>query len=352
MFNDLTTKEIATLYKESVAERLKQRKKEEEAKALQEIGAHTEDGHYIDSCGYVREGSRPTNTAHKRTVVDERGYVCEIGTDEKAPLTPRERLLENIQKLTPEEIAALAPDDSEATKKFREQYIDAVSEQFVAENPDYYVVEENADELVSYLSQKYLHRPTGEDDFNEHQNMLFSRGAWTVETLTEAYRSLLRQGRLKVRPGTARELTAEERRTISRMCSAIRTHDDANAAIDQYLRFALNRKALVSWQNFVDDPDYDEVIQRAIGFCWEQSRTDYTPTAERRAYLKQYLAGRFPSFDLLDSAWKNCQVAEQYAVAHTESTPTGQDLQKLYDENPEEFERLRVASLRQFFGNA
>ncbi len=334
---DITTREDIEAYRASLAEQRRQRDLEQAA--TRQLGASNPLERDANG-NIIPDGPPAPKRPRTRNVVGTDGYVKEIDANEPAPLTNRERLLSNLQKITPQEIKHMHPQDKAAVQKLRSQHIDAIAEAFVSQNPEYYQVERNADALVSYLSQKFLHRPTGEDDFDTHQRLLYERGQWTVENLTEAYNELLRRGRLKVKPGTARELNAAEQRTVSRLCAAVRTAEDANAAITEYLRFALNQPTLDDWQDYTANPDYDAVLEQALWFVWEQSRSDYRPTETRREYLHSYLAGRFPTFDLFDAAWRACQIEEQRGFETIESTPTKANLERLHSENPEEFQQL------------
>jgi hypothetical protein len=65
---------------------------------------------------------------------------------------------------------------------------------------------------------------------------------------------------------------------------------------------------------FTSDPQYRPILEESVLFAWEHYRKDYSPTPERRAYLKRYAAGRFLNVALLDAAWESCKIAERDAT--------------------------------------
>jgi hypothetical protein len=348
MFEDLTTKEIEALYQATRAERRKQLAKEEEARALEGFGAPTGKDKK-DAFGYIVNGPEP-NRPKTRTVRNLRGYMEEIGENEPVPVTTApEALLRTLQiKLSPEQIERLNPADREAFEKARDEQIELISQGFYDENPSYRDTIPNDILLMNALSRQYLNKGTNLENLDANIDLLFSSGHFTVENLTKAFNALSRHGRIKLKPGTIRPLTADERLKVSRKCAAVRTANDADDVIDEYLRCALGQPTFHDWREYIDNNDYNDAIADAIFFCWENSRSDYSPTTERQNYIQAYLAGRFPSWELLDAAWRSCQAQEQYAIANASPTPTSDDLERLYQENPEEFHRLRRAAIKEF----
>ena len=64
----------------------------------------------------------------------------------------------------------------------------------------------------------------------------------------------------------------------------------------------------------IADPALALIVSEAGWFCWEQGRPGYSPTVERRRFIKDYIAGRIPTARLLDEAWAACQAAEKDAM--------------------------------------
>jgi hypothetical protein len=117
----------------------------------------------------------------------------------------------------------------------------------------------------------------------------------------------------------ARTLTERERRAIALQASS----GDIEGAITRYLlRRAPEEKA----EAFMDaptatdaldevaDPELARIVREAVWFCWENGRPNYSPTPERRRFMKEYIAGRIPTARLLDEAWSACQAADKDAM--------------------------------------
>jgi hypothetical protein len=59
------------------------------------------------------------------------------------------------------------------------------------------------------------------------------------------------------------------------------------------------------------NPTFRPVIDHAAMFVFENCCPSYSPSRERRAALKSYIAGRAITMPLLFEAWKNIQENEQ-----------------------------------------
>jgi len=85
-------------------------------------------------------------------------------------------------------------------------------------------------------------------------------------------------------------------------------------------------------------------LEEAVCFCWENYRKDYSPTADRRRFLRQYCAGRFITVALLDAAWEECKRAEKDATRSVLFSQVGNETTET--EGPaESLERLDDASI-------
>lgn len=65
---------------------------------------------------------------------------------------------------------------------------------------------------------------------------------------------------------------------------------------------------------FTSDPEMRPILEEACWFCWEAYRKDYSPSAERREFMRDYCSGRFITVDLLDHAWEECKRVEKDAT--------------------------------------
>jgi hypothetical protein len=95
---------------------------------------------------------------------------------------------------------------------------------------------------------------------------------------------------------------------------------DVLGAITQYVEGRLGEEAgyhaafvLDDPLAFTTDPKIRPVLEEAVAFCWENEGKDYSPTPDRRRFLREYCAGRFVTVALLDAAWEACKQAEEDA---------------------------------------
>jgi hypothetical protein len=75
----------------------------------------------------------------------------------------------------------------------------------------------------------------------------------------------------------------------------------------------VNAPTLTDVLEEVADPSLAKVVREAVWFCWEQGRPGYSPTAERRRFMQNYI-GRIPTARLLDEAWVACPAEEKDAM--------------------------------------
>ncbi|HEX2639178.1 MAG TPA: hypothetical protein VHL50_01340 [Pyrinomonadaceae bacterium] len=109
--------------------------------------------------------------------------------------------LEQLVKLAQEGQAAKESLDAEA-----------VANEFMTQNPDYYGWQSNFIAIVGYLSKNKLNRvmPETHEAANETVGLLYHKGFWTVQHLTEAYEELNESGLIRPAPkATVAETPAE-----------------------------------------------------------------------------------------------------------------------------------------------
>jgi hypothetical protein len=91
-----------------------------------------------------------------------------------------------------------------------------------------------------------------------------------------------------------------------------------------------------------------------VEYVWETATTDFTPTAERREFIRRYVAGRPLTLNLLDAAWTACQASERRfergellnSIEQRQQTPpTPAEIDSLKDD---EVERLYHSSLKAY----
>ena len=101
----------------------------------------------------------------------------------------------------------------------------------------------------------------------------------------------------------------------------------------------------------IANPALARIVRESVWFCWENGRPEYSPSAERRRFMQNYVAGRIPTARLLDEAWAACKAEERDAmrasvlrqVSEPDNKPVAQALEGLADD---EVDRLYHATLR------
>ena len=193
--------------------------------------------------------------------------------------------------------------------EFNDAESETISIAFMQENRDYVRSERNRTTLVDMLGLTYLKRDTSDgEDVQEVIDDLLVRGFWTVENLTSAFKILQREGLMEVAEGTARPLTRDEQQKLSLAAAGMTTDADLDRFLTAYLRTSLGDSAPRSWRQVIAKSEYAGVLFDAVMFAWSHKRADYTPSAGAEEYIRQYLAGRFPTFPLLDAAWGRCKL--------------------------------------------
>jgi hypothetical protein len=244
-------------------------------------------------------------------------------------------LAENPDREALEQIAK-ATGDPGLVARLEEDHEVAEAKAFMSANRSYYRTDENYETVRAYLDDRDL-------PFNR-------------DNLTVAYKTLSRAGKLETNPDTPRPLTERDSRAIALQASA----GDVEGAVGRYLRLRLPEQASEVWlystslQEALDGiaaPEYKDLVEEAVWFCWSHGRANYSPTRARREFIQEYVAGRIPTARLLDEAWAACQAAEKDALrstlfgqVQTSTEPERQpDLESLSDT---EINRLYSGALR------
>ena len=116
-----------------------------------------------------------------------------------------------------------------------------------------------------------------------------------------------------------RPLTEHDKRTIALQAAS----GDVEGGVTRYLQLRLPQQVSEMWlystspQEALDsvaDPAYKSIVWEAVWYCWEHGRANYSPSTERRDFMRRYIANRIPTAHLLDMAWAACQEAEKDAI--------------------------------------
>lgn len=252
--------------------------------------------------------------------IHSQGYVATAEPGEHIELTDAQRKIRFYESMPKHEVDRLSAPDQAALQDWREARTEEIAQQFRAARPSYNPVEENHLALLDYLNAEHLGRSgqVAPEETEELTLTLLARGCFTVETLCNAYDELSRQGRLTPRPGDVRRLDADELRRLSALASGCKTDLDYEQCLQKYLELS---GIDLSWREAALDSIYSPVVEKAVFWIWEQAQETYTPTAERRAAIRKYLAGRFPTVKLLNAAWLAVQRQEERGGIEQEEQP-------------------------------
>lgn len=209
--------------------------------------------------------------------------------------------------------------DPEIIGRIQDAKADSVTREFQRNNPTFLRTPENWDLIVQTLAYNAFGWNEDEATASEARRELMRAGFWTVENLTSVYEALDRSGELEAKPGLPRQLTEHQKRMVAMEA----TTGNVELAICRYLQFRLPEEIadevidLFSTEEVMDrlaDPELKEIVAEAVYFCWEHSRCEYCPTAERRNALRMYVGNRIPTVRLLDAAWAAVQRTETDAA--------------------------------------
>jgi hypothetical protein len=261
----------------------------------------------LDLSGFPDLAHPPTETfelqdSHGFNRVDESGLAGINQLKELLAHPPRE-VVEELARETgnPVLISELANEHAEE-----------VVHEFRRRNPDYLKCDSNWRCIVETMAHNLL----GEDGMEpqEAQNLLIDTGHWTLANLEAAYKALDRVGALEYPANQARPLTEVQRLRAEQLAA----NGDVLGGIVEYVKGRISEDAadqvafsLEDPIEFTSDPAMRPILEEACWFCWEAYRKDYSPSAERRQFLRDYCGGRFLTVALLDAAWGECKSVER-----------------------------------------
>jgi hypothetical protein len=252
--------------------------------------------------------------------VDESG-LAGVNLLKELLANPPGEVVEEIAKEThnPELISELANERAEE-----------VAHEFRRRNPDYLKCDANWRSIVETLAHNLL----GEDDLDteEAQELLIAGGHWTLENLTAAFRTLDRVGALEYPVNQPRPLKEAQRLRAEQLAA----NGDVLGGIVEYVKGRISEEAadeaaftLADPLAFTTDPQMRPILEEACFFCWEAYRKDYSPSHDRRRFLRDYCAGRFVTVALLDAAWEECKRVEKDVMRSALLDPVGTETEEI-----------------------
>jgi hypothetical protein len=243
----------------------------------------------LDLSGYMLPSSTPDSEINE--LVDKNGFNrVDVSQGFKAP-SVAEMLAD---PKTREELGKRDPNFHAA---YADERIDAECAEFRRRNPDYLCSEKNLKLITQTMSQKLLKKDWLSDDDAETE--LYEAGHWNVESLTNAYKYLLRRGLLDVPAGTYRELTESEK---MQLVAQIRMGDLDEAALN-YVSWSTG--GLEGYDSPADFLAKNPVLSsRAAEFVFINSRAGTVDMQDYREFKKQRLTGqRILTADLISRAY-------------------------------------------------
>jgi hypothetical protein len=182
---------------------------------------------------------------------------------------------------------------------------------FRRRNPGYLKCDANWRSIVETMAEKLL----GENlEAEEAQELLIANGQWTLQNLTEAFGQLDRVGALEYPANHSRPLREAQRLRAEQLSA----NGDVISGIVEYVKGRISEEAALEVAftledplAFTTDPKMRPLLEEACHFYWEAYRKDYSPSPDRRTFLREYCAGRFVTIALLDAAWEECKRAER-----------------------------------------
>ncbi len=163
------------------------------------------------------------------------------------------------------------------------------------------------------------HNLLGEDDLDteDAQELLIAGGHWTLSNLTAAYKTLDRVGALWYPANQSHPLKEAQRLRAEQLAA----NGDVLGGIVEYVKGRISEEAgyeiaftLDDPLAFTTDPTMRPILEEACYFCWEAYRKDYSPSPDRRRFLREYCGDRFVTVALLDAAWEECKRLEKDAT--------------------------------------
>lgn len=250
--------------------------------------------------------------------------------------------------------------DADLQTRIAESQATDIAKQFVNRTPQYLQSEQNFEAIVSYMLQKYLQQSLRVyDDADSASIALLNAGAWTVENITSAFKTLLRAGRLEVEAGVAKALSESEKLHVISLCKSGQLED----AVSQYLSYAYPN-AESDWSDvtaFLSDPATLQSRNDACRFVWYHSRPGVQDSAEWRAFEAKWFRHR-PLRAVSDYDFAYAEFEKEYKnelrnklLSPDEPATVGapaRSQQRLDDLDDEAFDRLYHGTLREYARNA
>ena len=198
----------------------------------------------------------------------------------------------------PEIRKELAERDPAFADRFEAEEIDRIVTEFRQRNPDYLKTTKNAHVVIQSLAKKYL----GKDwlDQDEAAAELWRAGKWSVDELTNQFKSCLRAGLLDVRRGTAKSLSESEELEVV----ALIRIGNLPAAIVRFVELSFSGKlpAYQSAEKFL--AQQPELASQAAIFVWFNSQPSRLDVDEFKRFQSEKLSGvRLLTYQLVDQAW-------------------------------------------------
>ena len=223
-------------------------------------------------------------------------------------------LLANPPRDVMEEIAR-ETGNPELVSELAHERAEDIAHEFRRRNPGYLKCHANWRSIVETLADNVL----GEGDLGaeDAQELLIANGQWTLQNLTAAYKALDKVGALEYPANHSRPLKEAQRLRAEQLAA----NGDVLGGIVEYVKGRISEEAgyevaftLEDPLAFTTDPEMRPILEEACLFCWEAYRKDFSPSADRRRFLREYCAGRFVTVALLDAAWEECKLAERDAM--------------------------------------
>ncbi|HZR57045.1 MAG TPA: hypothetical protein VFA74_09255 [Terriglobales bacterium] len=333
-FDSLSTSEIAQLVRRSKAAHRQDAQNAAKVQFVQE----SSESQTLDQFATDNNFDNDNWMAEKARRAEAESY--DMLVRECQPRKPHREVLEELanQDSTLEELARRG--DVEAADELEDRRRAAITRQFLDSTPAYYCSRHNSEQILEYM---------------EYNGDL----PFTVENLQRAAQELLASGRLEQDPEQLTVLTNDELMRLkikaanaSDMAVVARIAGEyATLRAPKKIRAKL-RNGSLSVEHF--SAQYPELISEAAYWAFKETARDYQETQERYQRFNELIGDKFVTIHLLYELWEIIKREESpirqslYGnrnVSGSEQTEptTDAELEAL---PPEEFEKLRVASIR------
>jgi hypothetical protein len=225
-----------------------------------------------------------------------------------------------------------------------------VAHEFRRRNPGYLKCDANWRSIVETMSHNLLGEPDLEAE--EAQDLLIANNQWTLQNLSAAYKSLDRVGALEYPANHARPLKAAQRLRAEQLAA----NGDVLGGIVEYVKGRISEEAgyevaftLEDPLDFSADPQMRPILEEACLFCWEAYRKDYSPSPDRRRFLREYCAGRFITVALPDAAWDECKRVEKDSMRSALFNHAGNEAVEPIDNSSSSLDRWDDAGIADLY---